>query len=259
MMRNRIFESILNEAAIDDVNAYKSIKNKTSRQIDAARNLKSRRIANKYSSTIDAGYTQLLVEAEFSDDFIVHFEVYDTADDSLLLNEQYYYSNKTYNSKFIIEDLAKRIFVQIRSEIQEALDNSNSDDFDTVTNAFQKTLSAAQSFHLTRDEVETALFEIFDKYEDDNAYKNRVDSAIDNRNAKVAAARNKAKNSIYDETPDFEEDGYAIWNSKNGPRKVTVISIDEPNNRAKINTDKGATLYVPLDALDKDADYSALN
>lgn len=54
---------------------------------------------------------------------------------------------------------------------------------------------------------------------------------------------------------DSEEEGYATWHSKNGDRKVTVLSIDEPNQRAKINTDKGATMYVPLSTLSKYADY----
>lgn len=68
-------------------------------------------------------------------------------------------------------------------------------------------------------------------------------------------AENKARQSLYDETPDFEEEGYATWHSKNGDRKVTVLSIDEPNQRAKINTDKGAIMYVPHSTLSKYADY----
>ena len=60
-----------------------------------------------------------------------------------------------------------------------------------------------------------------------------------------------------DETPDFKENDFAIWQSKDGKRKVTVLSIDEPNQRAKINTAKGATLYVPLNTLSKFVDYDS--
>lgn len=70
-------------------------------------------------------------------------------------------------------------------------------------------------------------------------------------------ARSKAAKSFRDETPDYEEGGYAVWNSKNGKRKVTVVSVDEPNQRAKINTAAGATMYVPLSSLEKVVDYNS--
>lgn len=82
----------------------------------------------------------------------------------------------------------------------------------------------------------------------------RADVAQKNQFARMNAAF-KARQSLHDETPDFGEGEFAIWHSKNGNRKVTVVSIDEPNQRAKINTDKGATMYVPLDTLDKVVDY----
>lgn len=81
-----------------------------------------------------------------------------------------------------------------------------------------------------------------------------VVKAVRNRSYKLANMKNKAKQSLYDEAPDFNEGEYAYWDSKNGPRRVTVVSIDEPNQRAKINTDKGATMYVPLSKLSKDTD-----
>lgn len=71
------------------------------------------------------------------------------------------------------------------------------------------------------------------------------------------SARTKAAKSFRDETPDYEEGGYAVWNSKNGKRKVTVVSVDEPNQRAKINTAAGATMYVPLSSLEKVVDYNS--
>lgn len=85
--------------------------------------------------------------------------------------------------------------------------------------------------------------------------------AMQNRDYKLAGMKNKAKQSLYDEAPDFNEGEYAYWDSKNGPRRVTVVSIDEPNQRAKINTDKGATMYVPLSKLSKDTDglYDSLD
>lgn len=70
-------------------------------------------------------------------------------------------------------------------------------------------------------------------------------------------ARSKAAKSFSDETPDYEEGSYAVWNSKNGKRKVTVVSVDEPNQRAKINTAAGATMYVPLSSLEKVVDYNS--
>ena len=70
-------------------------------------------------------------------------------------------------------------------------------------------------------------------------------------------ARGKAAMSFRDETPDYEEGGYAVWDSKNGKRKVTVVSVDEPNQRAKINTAAGATMYVPLSSLEKVVDYNS--
>lgn len=85
-----------------------------------------------------------------------------------------------------------------------------------------------------------------------NFYKYR--KAVDKRKAAVNALKNKARQSIYDEAPDFAENTYAYWASKNGIRRVTVLTIDEPNQRAKINTDKGATMYVPLSTLSKDED-----
>ena len=71
------------------------------------------------------------------------------------------------------------------------------------------------------------------------------------------STRTKAAKSFRDETPDYEEGGYAVWNSKNGKRKVTVVSVDEPNQRAKINTAAGATMYVPLSSLEKVVDYNS--
>lgn len=91
-----------------------------------------------------------------------------------------------------------------------------------------------------------------------------ISKAITNRKAiardtseKEWSAREKARNSLADETPDFEEGGYAVWHSKNGLRKVTIVSIDEPNERAKINTSKGATMYVPLSTLTNYVDFDS--
>ena len=102
----------------------------------------------------------------------------------------------------------------------------------------------------------------YDDYYSDGGVHDKLHQAATNRNEKnyddylaKRDAENKARQSLYDETPDFEEEGYATWHSKNGDRKVTVLSIDEPNQRAKINTDKGATMYVPLSTLSKYADY----
>lgn len=102
----------------------------------------------------------------------------------------------------------------------------------------------------------------YDSYYSDEGEHSKLNQASMNRYSKLSDtwkaktdAEEKAKQSLYDETPDYEEGGYAVWNSKNGKRKVTVVSVDEPNQRAKINTDKGATMYVPLDTLDKYVDY----
>lgn len=102
----------------------------------------------------------------------------------------------------------------------------------------------------------------YDDYYSDGGIHSKLSQAATNRNDKNyddylarRDAKNKARQSLYDEAPDIEEGGYATWHSKNGDRKVTVLSIDELNQRAKINTDKGATMYVPLSTLSKYADY----
>lgn len=102
----------------------------------------------------------------------------------------------------------------------------------------------------------------YDNYYSDEGEHNKLYQAAVNRHNKnyedyeaKKSAEAKARDSLYDEAPDLAEEGYATWHSKNGDRKVTIVSIDEPNQRAKINTDKGATLYVPLDTLSKYADY----
>ena len=102
----------------------------------------------------------------------------------------------------------------------------------------------------------------YDDYYSDDGIHSKLSQAATNRNEKNyddylarRDAKNKARQSLYDEAPDIEEGGYATWHSKNGNKKVTVLSIDEPNQRAKINTDKGATMYVPLSTLSKYADY----
>lgn len=83
---------------------------------------------------------------------------------------------------------------------------------------------------------------------------NRYNKAQNARDVKLAAKK-KARKSLYDETPDIEEGGYAIWHSDNGDRRVTVLSIDEPNQKVKIKTDGGAIRNVPIDDVDKDVDY----
>ena len=102
----------------------------------------------------------------------------------------------------------------------------------------------------------------YDDYYSDEGEHSKLNQTSMNRYSKLSDtwkaktdAEEKAKKSLYDETPDFAEGEYASWHSKNGNRKVTVVSVDEPNQRAKINTDKGATMYVPLDTLDKYVDY----
>lgn len=93
---------------------------------------------------------------------------------------------------------------------------------------------------------------------------NKFDDVLDARWDKYLQAdddlwnkQKAARKSLEDETPDIEPEGYAVWHSKNGNRKVTVLSIDEPNKRAKINTAKGATMYVPLSTLEKLVDYNS--
>lgn len=112
------------------------------------------------------------------------------------------------------------------------------------------------------------VYATFDKWDEDHseggefdkmktAYYNRLHAERDAYGARHNAEK-KARGSLSDETPDdLKENDFAIWQSKDGKRKVTVLSIDEPNNRAKINTAKGATLYVPLNTLSKFVDYKS--
>lgn len=91
-----------------------------------------------------------------------------------------------------------------------------------------------------------------------DAFQGSLNKRFDKRHQSSEAedeARAKARDSFAAETPDFEEGEYAVWKSKNGKRKVTVVSIDEPNQRAKINTPAGATMHVPLANLEKMIDY----
>lgn len=103
----------------------------------------------------------------------------------------------------------------------------------------------------------------YDDYYSDGGVHSKLSQAVTNRYDKNyddylarRDAKNKARQSFYDDAPDLEEGGYAIWYSKNGGKKVTVLSIDEPNQRAKISTDKGSTMYVPLSNLNKYVDYN---
>lgn len=147
-MNNTLFKRILNEADA------------------ASRDFRHKRVRKEYTSIVDVGYIKLKLKAQFSD-YFVYFEVYDTRDNSLFLRQNYRYDEK--HRKQIAEDLAKRIFVQIRSEIQEALSVGELDDIDSATNAFQKVMSAVKSFHLTHDDIENPVFEIFDEYDTDSS------------------------------------------------------------------------------------------
>lgn len=119
------------------------------------------------------------------------------------------------------------------------------EEFDRNWNFFKEVLPKAEAS--LEKYLGTDLSAAMNKRYDDSA--NAYDAYSD--------ARDKAAMSFRDETPDYEEGGYAVWNSKNGKRKVTVVSVDEPNQRAKINTAAGATMYVPLSSLEKVVDYNS--
>lgn len=119
------------------------------------------------------------------------------------------------------------------------------EEFDKNWNFFKEALPKAEAS--LEKYIGTDFSAAMNKRYDDSA--NAYDAYSD--------ARSKAAKSFRDEAPDYEEGGYAVWNSKNGKRKVTVVSVDEPNQRAKINTAAGATMYVPLSSLEKVVDYNS--
>lgn len=73
-------------------------------------------------------------------------------------------------------------------------------------------------------------------------------------------AYKKAKQSIYDEAPAIEAGSTVTYKGNSGKQSAEVISIDDKAGKAKIKTERGATINVPLDKLEKiGVDYSALD
>lgn len=101
-------------------------------------------------------------------------------------------------------------------------------------------------------EKDNEIKECFNNYYKYSEYTKKYQKAKMSRMKTENDIYNRAEKDAYDKAPDISENAYALWHSKGGDKKVTVLSIDEPNNSAKIYTDKGATRNVSLDTLDKD-------
>lgn len=139
---------------------------------------------------------------------------------------------------------AERISKVVFKETNWIVDSDDKDyiasdeDYVQLLDDYTKILQMQNEF----DEIQ-ATFEKYLKRKKD------ANSAYNSRDTKDDNLKYRAKQEYYDKVPGVSENAYAKWQSKNGPRRVTVLSIDEPNHRAKINTDKGATMYVPLSTL----------
>ena len=238
-MKNSLFESIIRESFDDDYadfltkkDSYDRADKRVKKGRDSIKNIIGRRSAFEVS-----GHKISLAPTPFED--------IDIISDGKKIGE----INRREPKK--LDKLMSAICMNIGGfnlENLEAWSISSSDEieeFDRKWNFFKEVFPKAEASleKYTNGDFSAAM----DKRYNDSA--NAYNSYID--------ARAKAADSFRDETPDYEEGSYAVWNSKNGKRKVTVVSVDEPNQRAKINTAAGATMYVPLSSLEKVVDYNS--
>ena len=238
-MINSLFESIIRESFDDDYadfltkkDSYDRADKRVKKGRDSIKNILSRRSTFEVS-----GHKVSLAPTIFDDIYIIS--------DSKKIGE----INKREPKK--LNQLMSAICMSIggfnlRNLEAWSIDSSDEiEEFDRNWNFFKEAFPKAKASleKYTNGDFSAAM----DKRYNDSA--NAYDSYID--------ARAKAADSFRDETPDYEEGSYAVWNSKNGKRKVTVVSVDEPNQRAKINTAAGATMYVPLSSLEKVVDYNS--
>lgn len=231
VLDDKIFRKIYNESFDDD---YADYQNKNSQYE------KSRKRALSGEATLDNVDKRKMTFAFYGKKYYLRKDndiIQVISEDGQLLAEAYPYQEDSEKIQKIARAILKDAF--------------GTEEFEKIAKLYREILSVVSNQKSKYD----------DYYSDGGTHSklhqaamNRYNKNYDDYLAK-RDARNKARQSLYDETPDFEEGGYATWHSKDGNKKVTVLSIDEPNQRAKINTDKGATMYVPLSTLSKYADY----
>ena len=247
VLNDNIFRKIYNESFDDD---YADYQNKNSEYE------KSRKRALSGEATLDNVDKRKMTFEFYGKKYYLRKDVnniYVATEDGKHLAEAYPYQEDSEKIQKIARAILKDAFGEEIGNVA-LWDCYTTEDFDhleKIAKLYKEILSVVSNQKSK-----------YDDYYSDGGVHNKLHQAAMNRYDKNHSdylarrdAENKARQSLYDETPDFEEEGYATWHSKNGDRKVTVLSIDEPNQRAKINTDKGATMYVPLSTLSKYADY----
>lgn len=91
------------------------------------------------------------------------------------------------------------------------------------------------------------------------AYDKRIANKVYPKRGEWLKAYSKARDSIYDEAPAIEAGSTVVYHGKSGDSIAEVISINEEAGTAKIKTERGANINVPLDSIVKsNVDYSAL-
>lgn len=256
-MKNYSIFSRLMEDAASDVANYKNLRRRTIKQNRYIASKLEDESANAFEQSINLGGDTLTVSFNFK----AAGEKFDV---SIHLNGQEPRRIATNVGSSSIKQAARQIVERATYDIVlRALGNDNEN---TAKDLPYMDLFRAYSMISNANEYLSSLnedaFSNLDRLVEDaltkalkgSTRRTNVVKAFQNRDYRLTGMKSKAKQSLYDEAPDFNDGEYAYWDSKNGPRRVTVVSIDEPNQRAKINTDKGATMYVPLSKLSKDTD-----
>lgn len=260
-MENKLFESIFNESFEDDYTDYQQKSadyDRLNKKLQIGKDFLSSVEDKKYAISIngktwylkdDGG--DILIKSTDEKDGPKDFYQSTTRWPSLEISEKTYTNDRSGEIKHAIEAMFRYAVGDFNQLVFDNDDEEHSIEILKQYNAFKKQVYAT-----------------FDRWDKDHgeggeldkmktAYYNRLHAERDAYGARHNAEK-KARGSLSDETPDdLKENDFAIWQSKDGKRKVTVLSIDEPNNRAKINTAKGATLYVPLNTLSKFVDYKS--
>ena len=259
-MENKLFESIFNESFEDDYADYQKKSadyDRLNKKLQTGKDFLSSVENKKYAISIN-GKTwylkdddgDILIKSTDEKDGPKDFYQSTTRWPSLEISEKTYTNDRSGEIKHAIEAMFRYAVGDFNQLVFDNDDEEQSIETLKQYNAFKKQVYATFD-RWDKDHGEGGEFRKLGA-----AYDNRVRAEYDAFEAQSDAWR-KARHSMADETPDFKENDFAIWQSKDGKRKVTVLSIDEPNQRAKINTAKGATLYVPLNTLSKFVDYKS--
>ena len=231
-----IFQAILNETFEDDLNDYNTKKDAFYKAQD------------RYHQGFDLRKKIHLEKTKFK----IESDIYALDRDDYLRDSNTEDFTAYKNGEYVGRFRSPSLFIDYILNKNYGLHNINVNDVDTEDDLEQ--FKDFIGIWLNIAEKVFKAIKILNSLSFEKAIKDRQTAYNDANSAKSRALGN-AKISLKNETPDFGVNDFAIWNSKNGPHKVTVLSIDEPNNRAKIKTNKGATMYVPLNTLDKAPDY----